>query len=159
MSQPTPAVTPRRANTALWTGALLVVLGILSNFFVFWNVPGETIWPWVSLLVPALGIVLLLAGIKRAFGQPQVFGGKISGSIITVVSILLLGLSVVGFIHARDVPSSRSAPHVGQKAPDFTLTNTNGQTVSLSQLLSTPVDAGSGKAPKAVLLIFYRGWW
>ena len=159
MSEPTPALAARRANTSLWTGALLVLLGVLSNFFVFWHLPGETIWPWVSLLLPAIGVVLLLVGLKRAFGQPQVFGGKISGSIFTVVSVLLLAVSVFGFIHARDVPASGGAPKVGQKAPDFTMTNTSGQPVSLSQLLSTPIDAASGKAPKAVLLIFYRGWW
>lgn len=159
MSQPTPALAARRTNTALWTGALLVLLGILSNFFVFWHIPGQTIWPWVSLVLPGIGLVLLIVGLKRAFSQPQVFRGKISGSIITVVSVLSFALSVFGFVHARDVPSSGSAPKVGQRAPDFTLTNTSGQTVSLSQLLSTPVAATSGKGPKAVLLIFYRGYW
>lgn len=159
MSQPTPALAARHTNTALWTGALLVLLGILSNFFVFWHLPGEAIWPWVGLLLPAIGVVLLCVALKRAFGQPQIFGGKISGSIIAVVSVLLLAVSVFGFVHARDVPSSAGAPRVGQKAPDFTLTNSSGQTVSLSQLLSSPLDTASGKPPKAVLLIFYRGWW
>ncbi len=51
------------------------------------------------------------------------------------------------------------ALEVGQKAPDFTLTDTSGQAVSLAQLLANPIDAASGKAPKAVLLIFYRGYW
>ena len=41
------------------------------------------------------------------------------------------------------------AVKVGDKAPDFTLTNTGGQEVSLSNLLS--------KGP--VILGFYRGRW
>ncbi len=41
------------------------------------------------------------------------------------------------------------AVKVGDKAPDFTLKNTSGQEVSLSQLLS--------KGP--VILGFYRGRW
>jgi hypothetical protein len=159
MSQPTPALGARRSNTALWTGALLVLAGVLSNFFVFWNIPGETVWPWVSLLLPLIGVVLLLVGLRRAFGQPQIFRGKISGSIITVIAVLLLAVSTLGFFHAREVPKSASAPKVGQKAPDFNLTNTGGQNVSLSQLLSAPIDTASGKAPKAVLLVFYRGYW
>lgn len=159
MSQPTPALSPRRTNTALWTGSILVLLGIVSNFFVFWHVPGEAIWPWVGLILPALGLVFLVVGLMRAFGQSQIFRGKISGSIITVVSVLLFALSAFGFFHARDLPASGNAPKVGQKAPDFTLANTSGQQVSLSQLLSTPLDGGSGKAPKAVLLVFYRGYW
>lgn len=159
MSQPTPVLAPRQTNSALWTGALLVLLGIVSNFFVFWHIPGETIWPWVSLLLPVIGVVLLIVGVKRAFGHPQIFRGKISGSIITVISVLLLAVSAFGFFHARDLPQSGGAPKVGQKAPDFTLSNTSGQHVSLAQLLSTPVSTTSGKAPKAVLLVFYRGWW
>lgn len=41
------------------------------------------------------------------------------------------------------------AVKVGDKAPDFTLRNTSGQEVSLSQMLS--------KGP--VILSFYRGRW
>ena len=59
----------------------------------------------------------------------------------------------------RDCPKTAGTagvPQVGQKTPDFTLANTNGQQISLAQLLSTPV----GNAhPKAVLLVFYRGYW
>ncbi|HLW55155.1 MAG TPA: hypothetical protein VKW06_20160 [Candidatus Angelobacter sp.] len=159
MSQPSPALGARRPNSALWTGLLLVLLGIVSNFFIFWHIPGETVWPWVSLLLPAIGVLMMIVGLARAFRQPQIFRGKIAGSILTAVAALLCGLSTIGFFHARDIPASGGAPKVGQKAPDFTLTNTSGKSVSLSQLLTTPIDTRSGKAPKAVLLVFYRGWW
>jgi hypothetical protein len=59
---------------------------------------------------------------------------------------------------------------VGQKAPDFTLSDTNGKPVSLSELLSTPINGKTMNAPvgnaqqaptspKGVLLVFYRGYW
>jgi hypothetical protein len=135
------------------------LLGVLSNVLFFRTNAVPSILPWLTVLISAAGLVLLCVGLKRAFAEPQVFRGKISGSILTVVSFLLFALTVFGFVTARKLPASSHAPQVGQKAPDFTLTNTRGQPMSLSQLLSTPIDASSGKAPKAVLLVFYRGYW
>lgn len=158
----TPQMTDasqRRRNSALWAGALVTVLGVLSNFIYFLTNKGESIFPWLTLLLPAAGLFLLFAGLKRAFGQPQVFRGKVAGSIVTLVALPLFALTVWGFVHARALPTSSHAPQVGQKAPDFTLANTSGQPVSLAQLLSAPIDTASGKAPKAVLLVFYRGYW
>jgi peroxiredoxin len=57
---------------------------------------------------------------------------------------------------AKQLPASRGAPQVGQKAPDFTLKDTSEKPVALSELLSTPVN---GSKPKGVLLVFYRGYW
>jgi len=60
------------------------------------------------------------------------------------------------FVVARWLPPSTGAPQVGQKVPEFTLPDSTGRQVSLNELLTTPID---GKAPKGVLLIFYRGYW
>jgi len=96
-------------------------------------------------------------GMKWAFTMRGVYGGRIFGSILGVVSLLVVVGSVWLFMHGRDMPGSPGAPKVGQKAPDFTLTDTSGNQVSLGQLLAaTP---GSSVAPKAVLLVFYRGYW
>ena len=54
------------------------------------------------------------------------------------------------------LPASTGAPQVGLKAPDFTLTDSNDQPVTLAQLLTEQVN---NKPPAAVLLIFYRGYW
>jgi hypothetical protein len=48
------------------------------------------------------------------------------------------------------VPPSTGAPRVGQKAPEFTLSDQDGKDVSLSDFI--------GRS-KAVALIFYRGFW
>lgn len=157
MSQATPAlVSEHRRNSALWLGAVVSLLGVASNFLYFVTLTGAMIFPWITMLVSLAGVVLLLVGLKRAFGQPQIFRGKITGSIVTVVFVLLFAFSTFGFFHARDIPASAGAPKVGQPAPDFTVTDLKGQPVSLSKLLSTPIE---GKAPKAVLLVFYRGYW
>jgi peroxiredoxin len=54
------------------------------------------------------------------------------------------------FYELRQVHPSTGAPRVGQKAPEFTLSDQDGKNVSLSDLVH-----GS----KAVALIFYRGFW
>ena len=160
MNQPTPALAPRQKNRALLIGVAFLLLTIASNVPIVYasGIP-EAILPWISLVLPVIGLIFCVIGLRRAFGEPQVFRGKIGGSVLTGVSVLFVALSIWGFLHARAVPESRGAPQVGQKAPEFTLTDTAGQSVSLSQLLTTPVDTASGKAPKAVLLVFYRGWW
>lgn len=157
MSQATPAlVSERRRNSALGLGAIVSLLGVASNFLYFVTLTGAAIFPWITIVVSAVGVILLLIGVKRAFGQPQIFRGKIAGSIITVLAVLFFALSTFGSFHARDIPASAGAPKVGQKAPDFAVTDLKGQPVTLSKLLSTPLE---GKAPKAVLLVFYRGYW
>jgi hypothetical protein len=65
------------------------------------------------------------------------------------------------FIESRDLPAAGGAPKVGQKAPQFSLRDTNQTPVSLAALLSAPLAAqsGPGPPPKGVLLVFYRGYW
>ena len=49
----------------------------------------------------------------------------------------------------QDSPAPEAnPPAIGQKAPDFTLTNQRGEEVSLSDALASPV-----------ILAFYRGHW
>jgi len=154
-----PDTDQRRSNSALWWGLILTLLGVASNFPNFFTSVGASIFPWLSLLLLGVGVLLLLLGLKRAFGQPQIFRGKVAGSILTLVSATLFGFSAWLFFHARDIPASAGAPKIGQKAPDFSLTNTSGQTVSLNQMLSQPIDSSTAAPPKAVLLVFYRGYW
>jgi len=161
MSQPMPALAQRRRNRALFDGVIFIFLTILINVPVLYALkfPGQELLPWISLALPAIAVVFFMVGLKRAFGQPEIYRGKIVGSILGVLSVLMLAVSVWGYHHAKDLPPSSGAPRVGQKAPEFSLSDTSGKAMSLSELLSTPIDAASGKAPRAVLLVFYRGYW
>jgi hypothetical protein len=106
---------------------------------------------WANLLLFGIGAALLIVGLFRAFGRPQVYRGKISGSIFTAIAVLVVAFfSYAIFYVVRQVPASSGAPRVGQKAPDFILLDQNGKPVGLGDLLS-----GS----RAVALIFYRGFW
>lgn len=147
----------RRFNWQIWTGFLLSLVAFLSYFFVFVNFPSTRDFPWANLLLFAVAIVLLLLGVRRAFAPDRRRGSKIMASIVAILGVAVLGFFIFAvFVMARQLPASAGAPRLGQKAPDFSLTDTSGKPVALSELLSTPIN---GKAPKGVLLVFYRGYW
>jgi hypothetical protein len=152
-------MTTRRFNWPLWVGFLLTLGAFMSYFTVFVWFPLTRDFPWANLLLFLLAAVLLFAGIRRGFAsdRPHPTRSKIVTSIVGLLSVAVFGFFVFAiFVAARWLPASTGAPQVGQRAPDFTLTDTTGKSVSLSELLSSPLN---GSAPKGVLLIFYRGYW
>ena len=151
---------PKRLwNLAIWFGFLLVVAGFFS-YSVFVQLPATRDIPWVDFVLFAAGLVLLAIGLKRAFRQPAIYRGKIFGPILAVLSMLVVGFfSYVIFYELRQVPASAGAPPVGEKAPEFTLTDQDDRQVSLADLLSSPASNTSTTKPNAVVLIFYRGFW
>ena len=107
-------------------------------------------FPWANLLLFGIGAILLLVGLFRAFGRPQLYRGKIFGSIFAAISFLLFAFFAYEIFYVlRQVPISAQAPRVGEKAPEFTLSDQNGKSVALVDLLS----------PNGAVLIFYRGHW
>ncbi len=146
-----------KINWQLWLGFLLCLFAFVSYPFLFALSPVTRDFPWANLLLFVLSAVLLFLGVKRAFSADRPRRSKIAGAIVTSLSVLILaGFIFTTFIMPRWLPPSSGAPQVGQKAPDFTLSDTDGKQVSLSSLMSTPIN---GKAPKGVLLVFYRGYW
>jgi hypothetical protein len=158
-----PDATERRRNTAPWWGLLFAVGAIGCNVAFFVSPPLQGALPWLSMLFAVLALVFLGAGLRRAFGQAHVYRGKVLSVVLTVIALFPLGLTAFAFVKARELPSSTAAPQVGQRIPDFTLSDTSGKPVSLDQLLAAAPSASTSQsqasAPKAVLLIFYRGYW
>ena len=162
----------RRFNWPIWAGFLLSLIAFVSYFFVFVWLPVTRDFPWANLVLFAIAAALLFVGVRRAFGtqagsplgatdRPRSTLSKIAALVLATLSVAIFGFFILStLIVARRLPASHGAPQVGQKAPDFTLSDTNGKPVSLSELLSSPVN---GKAvssnSKAVLLVFYRGYW
>src|SRR4051812_46011922 len=139
----------RNWNFPLWIGFLIILVGLFS-FQFFIQFPATRDFPWVNLLLFGAGAAFLIAGLARAFKHPDVYRGKIFGPILTLVSLVAVGLFCFGvFVLARQLPHTAGAPQVGQKAPQFTLPDSNGKPVSLTELLDQ----------KAAILIFYRGHW
>ena len=154
-----------KLNWPLWAGFLLSLIAFLSYPFVFVWFPGTRDFPWANFVLFALAVPLLVMGVRRAFAADRSHPrrSKIAGAVLATLSVAVLAFFIVTFfVVGRQLPASQGAPNVGQKAPDFTLSDTNGRPVSLAGLLEpTAANAGAAtqKAPRGVLLIFYRGYW
>jgi len=150
----------RRFNLPIWVGFLVTLIAFFSYFFVFVWFPVTRDFPWANLLLFGIAAALLLVGVRRAFAPDRPKRSKIAAAILATLSVAIFGFFVFAtFINARRLPDSHGAPQVGQKAPDFTLSDTNGRPVSLSQLISARTEQEGRTDPKGVLLIFYRGYW
>ena len=144
-------------NWPVWAGSLLSLLAFVSYFFVFVRFPVTRDFPWANLLLFGAAAALLLVGVRRAFAAGRRARSTVAALVAAALSAAVFGLFVFStFIMARRLPAAHGAPQVGRKAPDFSLRDSDGRTVSLSDLRSTPVN---GRAPRGVLLVFYRGYW
>lgn len=109
----------RRWNWPIWVGFAVVVVGLFS-YQLFARFPITRDFPWANFLLFVIGIALLIVGLFRAFGRPQVYRGKIFGSIFTAIAVLVVAFfSYEIFYVLQQVPVSAGTPRVGQKAPDF----------------------------------------
>ena len=147
----------RQRNFLPLIGLLVSGFALASYPTLFARYPVTRDVPWVSWLLFALGLGLVGAGIVRAYRSPERYGGRILGPILGVLSLAVFGLFLfMTMIYARQLPASAGAPKVGEKAPDFTLPDSQGRPVRLYSLLGSP----EGGAPGSwVILIFYRGYW
>jgi hypothetical protein len=151
-----PESNLRRKNVAPWWGLLFAMGALVCNVALFIGSSAQAALPLLSLLFAGVAAIFLVIGLRRAFGQAHVYRGKVLSVILAVVALLPVALTAFAYVTARKLPDSTAAPQIGQKVPDFTLADTSGKPVSLDQLLSASSEV---QAPKAVLLIFYRGYW
>jgi len=147
----------KRINWPIWLGFIISVFAFLSYplIFVDWAMTRD--FPWANIALFVVAAFLLFVGIRRAFAPDRRRLSKIVASLVTVLSVLVFGLFIfTAFIGSRWLPASTGAPQVSQKAPGFTLNDTNNKPISLTELLLQPIN---NKPAKGVLLIFYRGYW
>ena len=138
---------------------MLTLAAFLTYFTVFVWFPVTRDFPWANLVLFLIAGLLVFLGVRRGFAsdRPHPTRSKIVTSIVGFLSLAVFAFFVFTiFIAARWLPASTGAPQVGQRAPDFTLSDTTGKQVSLNELLTTPLN---GSASKGVLLVFYRGYW
>jgi hypothetical protein len=147
----------KRLNWQIWAGFLLSLFAGFSYLFIFvrWAITRD--FPWVNLILFAIALVLLFLGLRRAFKPDKGVIAKVFSSLAAALGVLTLAAFLfVVFVVGRWLPGSPGAPQVGQRAPEFTLNDSNNQPVTLAQLLTEQIN---NKPPKGVLLIFYRGYW
>jgi len=139
----------RKWNWPIWIGFIVAVGGLFSYEF-FAQFPVTRDFPWATLVLFGVGAALLIVGLFRAFGRPQLYRGKIFGPIFAAIALLLFALFAYEIFYVlRQVPLSAQAPRVGERAPEFALQDQNGKQVALRDLLS----------PNGAVIIFYRGHW
>ena len=143
-----------------------MLAGFLSFVPLFAQFPVTRDFPWVNLLMFAGGLALLGVGLARAYRHREQYRGRVVGPILSLLSVAVVGLFVWGiFVAARQIPASAAAPRVGQKAPQFTLPDQDGNPVALAALIgaapsTAPTTASAAPTPgNAAVLIFYRGHW
>jgi hypothetical protein len=95
--------------------------------------------------VVAFAVATALAAVAVVRGRARRWPAWLA---LGLSSLLLVGGSWFNFVAAR-VPPAPTALRVGERAPDFTLTDAGGRPVSLADY--------RGKKP--VVLVFYRGYW
>jgi small-conductance mechanosensitive channel len=133
-----------------WTkvalGVALTIFAFVSYPLFFARFPITRDVPWVPFTLFVIAIVLMISGVRGATR-------KLAPAIVSGVAIAFIAfVAVFGFAFTRHIPSSRNAPMVGQRAPEFTARDTSGRRVALSQLLAAPGTRG-------VILVFFRGYW
>jgi len=141
----------RRTNISIWIGFAIVLAAIVSYIPLFAVFPATRDVPWANYLLFLVGGLLIASGLARAFRDPEHYRGKVSGPILGGLSVVLFGLFAFFILYAaKQLPSAGTALHAGQTAPSFTLADATGKQVASSDLL---------KNHRALLLVFYRGYW
>ncbi len=141
----------RHWNVPIWAGFAIVIVAVASYIPIFARFPVTRDIPWANYLLFLAGGGLLAVGLRRAFRDPAHYRGKISGSILAGLGVLLIGLFVDAILYGgKQIPSAELALRPGQLAPPFVLQDTAGKQVASVELL---------KEHRAVVLVFYRGYW
>ena len=148
-----------RWNTVPMWAVLLAMVALLTNVAFFVSIPLQSALSWVSLTLAVVALIVMVTGVRRAIVQSQVYRGKVLSIVLAVVTLTVAGSNIFGFFGARALPGAATAPQVGQQVPDFTLVDSIGLPTSLDSLFVPAPGAAASAAPKAVLLIFYRGYW
>ena len=152
-------MTPKAWNWRLWVGFIVSLLAPFTYFSLFETTHFAL---WISLLLFIVAIWLLIGGLSRAYAAPESYRGRMAGTILTTLSVLVMALFGFALYEMkRAYAVAQNAPQVGQKAPEFALIDSNSRPVNLRELLAAPLPGASGVpwTPRGVLIVFYRGYW
>lgn len=146
----------RSRNLLPLAGFAVCAIALLSYPLFFAQFPPTRDVPWVNWLLFAAGLALVIVGLRRAFRQPERYGGRLAGPVFGVLSLAVLGAFLfLTLVLTRQMPSSSRVAKAGLQAPDFTLPDPRGRPVRLYDVLKT----ADGRAGSWAFLIFYRGYW
>jgi len=133
--------TVTRRNHAVWIGALVSLVGLISYFTFFARFPAFRD-------VPRLNLTLVLGGL--AVSAWAVWRRRSLWSIagLALSAVCAGSLALYVFVLSYGLPDTEQVVQVGKPAPAFALPDQEGQTTTLDQY------RGSN-----LVLVFYRGFW
>ena len=131
----------RRRNHAVWIGAILSVLALVSYFSFFARFPALRDTPWVNLLGLVAGLGLSVFGYLHRRSLWSGIGLGLSVACAT---------ALIGYVYvlSYQLPDQDKVITVGEIAPGFEIPDQDGRTVRLADFRGSPV-----------VLVFYRGFW
>ena len=127
----------------LSAASLILAVGAVVAYTQLLRVPLVRNHPGAYVVAFALAAVLAVLALARGRGR------RWPAWIALGVSVLLLGLGTWFNLAVARVPAPSTVLRVGERAPEFTLTEAGGRPVALAEF--------RGKQP--VVLVFYRGYW
>ncbi len=133
---------------SFWLAPLIAFAGFVSYYTFFARFPTLRDVPWINVPLVILGAVLAVVGLIAGWKEAGVLK-KILHVGSAVVSTLIAGLlCFYVYSYSYGIPElSETTEHL-ETAPDFTLSDANGEMVSLSDFRG-----------KKVVISFYRGFW
>jgi len=128
-----------------WLVVLSVVLALAAPvaYALLLSVPLVRNHPEGYVVAFAVAVVLAVLAVARARTRRWP-----AWSALALTTLLLIGGAWFNFVGAR-VPGTPTALRVGERPPDFTLTDASGRAVTMADY----------RGDKPVVLVFYRGYW
>ncbi len=133
--------TATRRNHAVWVGALISLIGLISYFTFFARFPALRDVPWLNLPLVLVGLAVSAWAVLR---RRSVW--SIAGLALSAICAGLLAFYV--FVLSYGLPGTERVVRVGEPAPTFALPDHEGRTTSLDQYRGS-----------SLVLVFYRGFW
>jgi hypothetical protein len=128
---------------------LIVSVGAISYFMIFSLYPALRDFPWINLPAVLLGMAVSVVGLRRAVIAPEVYRGRVMGSIGLLFSAALGGLFCAYiFVISYWLPEPSATTANLTRVPELTLVDHAGR----------PFDLGGARERK-LLIVFYRGYW
>lgn len=132
---------------AFWLAPLLGFFGFLSYFLIFAKYPAFRDLPVLNLVLVVVSVALATVGLRSVRGANWKRKAIHSlGLLFSIGCAAMLFFYVFGISYQMPEPTTETLAL--ESAPDFSLTDANGQVVSLASFRG-----------KKVVLSFFRGFW